>query len=56
MFPGSSRGTICHLGITTERELPLPRGSSKSLSPRWTSFGAALAPIAVGWSDLIGPV
>lgn len=58
MFPSSSRGTICQLGITTERELPLPHGSSKSLSSCWTSLAHVLflVPITVGWSALIGPV
>lgn len=55
VLPSSSQGTICQLGITTERELLLAHGSSKILWIRshWTSLGHMLLLLQSPWDRVL---
>lgn len=59
VLPSSSHGAVFQLGITIEREHPLPHDTSKNLSIRshWTSWGHVLffVLVTVGCHALIGP-
>lgn len=55
MLPSCSQGTACQLGITIQRKLPFPSGSSKRLRIRshWTSIGHMLLLLQSPWDRVL---